>query len=592
MATITKTYTENSGQYRATWTVNYTCADVTASASTFSFSPTITAKFTYSGGLQKTHSMVDITIKNSTESGTFHFRRPTSGNTATTEGTTYTITRQTTHTSNTSAFFSSSNPTTKPVTLTWTATALDMASFMPSGIGKTFGEYTGTNQSIGSLCKVTLNAPPTATVTGALTGQPYADACTYTATISSLSAKYGGTISSVKLTIGSQTATRTTNGTLVINPNTAGTFTPTVTITDSRGQKTTKTLSAITIQSNTVAISSLSAGRTDANGIADDENVYARLTLKTTYTPFTGNYLQEPSVTIGGNYESVTWYHNWSSSTGFSNPVDWTNYAPASPVTIYGQVAGTYADTQSYPVSVTVSTTYKSATKSITLAQSFYLLSGRPGGKGLGIGMKPTGDNLYVGMSEYSIVPVGGARSIAIKRSDNTQDIRLHLAASGNRGLYDNVTQNYLIYQDASDVLRMPIAPTMLGHSSAIGTVITDSQTNVSIATGGSLKGTGCSVTLPQGTWIIQYYVGWQNTNGGTYKGIGLRYRAVGTTSWTAMTRSNINVQPIQSDTAVHDTLAGCVVVAPASTGAEYEINVRNSVAGTVNCDLRAVRLL
>ena len=509
MATITKTYTETVG-HTATWTVNYTCADVTASASTFSFAPTITAKYTYSGSPAKTQGGVDITIKNGTESGTFRFKRPTDADLTTmSAGTTYTITRQTTHTSNTSAFFSSSNPTTKTVTLTWTATTVHLVSATLSAFSKTHGEYSATNQSIGSLCKVTLNAPPTATVTGALTGQPYADACTYTATISSLSAKYGGTISSVKLTIGSQSATRTTNGTLVIHPNTAGTFTPTVTITDSRGQKTTKTLSQITIQSNTVAISSLSAGRTDANGIADDENVYARLTLKTTYTPFTGNYLQEPSVTIGGNYESVTWYHNWSSSTGFSNPVDWTNYAPASPVTIYGQVSGTYADTQSYPVSVTVSTTYKSATKSITLAQSFYLLSGMPGGKGLGIGMKPTGDNLYIGMNTIS------------------------------KGTL-----------------------TIENHSTPIGSAITSgTESGISISAGGSLKATGITVTLPVGVWIISYYGSFgQNVANSTYKGIALRYRDVGATTWSTWIQSQMTVGSWSSASEVNPAIAACAV--------------------------------
>lgn len=535
MAIITKTYTENNGAHRATWTVNYSCADVTASASTFSFSPTITAKFAYSGSVQKTHSHVEITIKNSTESSTFKFRRPTSGDTATTAGTTYTITRQTTHTSNTSAFFNTSNPTAKTVTLTWTATALNMASYMPSAISKTLGEYSGTNQSIGSLCKVTLNAPPTATVTGALTGQPYADACTYTATISSLSAKYGGTISYVKLTIGSQSATRTTNGKLVIHPNTAGTFTPTVTITDSRGQKTTKTLSKITVKANTVAISSLSAGRTDANGIADDENVYARLTLKTTYTPFTGNYLQEPSVTIGGNYDTVTWYHNWSSSAGFSNPVDWTNYAPASPVTIYGKASGTYADTQSYPVSVTVSTTYRSATKSITLSQSFYLLSGRPGGKGLGIGMKPTGNNLYISMNTIS------------------------------KGTL-----------------------TIENHDSPIGTIISNVGNDIAIASGGSLKNTGISISVPSGAWVIVVYAHFGTTNSGIYRGVSYRYRDNGGT-WSAAT-VEYNAVPITGATAVPTTTT-LVNFDNHTTTREYEITVRSNPAITFSGIIKAIRI-
>ena len=256
-------------------------------------------------------------------------------------------------------------------------------------------------------------------------------------------------------------------------------------------------------------ISSLSAGRTDANGIADDENVYARLTLKTTYTPFTGNYLQEPSVTIGGNYESVTWYHNWSSSTGFSNPVDWTNYAPASPVTIYGQVSGTYADTQSYPVSVTVSTTYKSATKSITLVQSFYLLSGRPGGKGLGIGMKPTGNNLYIGMNTIS------------------------------KGTL-----------------------TIENHSTPIGSAITSgTESGISISTGGALKATGITVTIPAGVWIISYYGAFgQNVANSTYKGIALRYRTVGESTWTTWIQSQMTVGSWSSASEVNPAIAACAV--------------------------------
>lgn len=539
MATITKTYTENGGTYHATWTVNYTCADVTASASTFSFSPTITAKYAYSGSLTKNSGYAVIRIRNKTEtSQEFKFSKPSTDYeyTPMTNGTTYTITRRTTYTSNTSTFFNSNNPTAKTVTLEWETKSINLASQNSGAGNKVNGKFDYSRPlDIGSLCKVTLNAPPTATVTGALTGQPYVDACTYTATISSLSAKYGGTISSVKLTIGSQSATRTTNGKLVIHPNTAGTFTPTVTITDSRGQKTTKTLSKITVKANTVAISSLSAGRTDANGIADDENVYARLTLKTTYTPFTGNYLQEPSVTIGGNYDTVTWYHNWSSSAGFSNPVDWTNYAPASPVTIYGKASGTYADTQSYPVSVTVSTTYRSATKSITLSQSFYLLSGRPGGKGLGIGMKPTGNNLYISMNTIS------------------------------KGTL-----------------------TIENHDSPIGTIISNVGNDIAIASGGSLKNTGISISVPSGAWLIVVYAHFGTTNSGIYRGVSYRYRDNGGT-WSAAT-VEYNAVPITGSTAVPTTTT-LVNFDNHTTTREYEITVRSNPAITFSGIIKAIRI-
>jgi len=537
MATVTKTYTENFNHdtsYRSTWTVSTTGTNKTITGSTFTFSaPKVKAKYTHSGPYVKGNGTVNYAIYVTGQSMRYSFGYEKEG--AMTKGTEYTIAPNiSTITGNTSDFFNSSNKTTTTVNVGFTKYWISVASYDKAE--NYYDSYqSSTEQSLGTLLTLTLNAPPTATVTGALTGQPYVDACTYTATISSLSAKFGGTISSVKLTIGSQTATRTTNGTLVIHPNKAGTFTPTVTITDSRGQKTTKTLSKITIQSNTVAISSLSVGRTDANGIADDENVYARLTLKTTYTPFTGNYLQEPSVTIGGNYDTVTWYRNWSASTGFSNPVDWTNYAPTSPVTIYGQASGTYADTKSFSISVTVSTTYKSATKSITLAQSFYLLSGRAGGKGLGIGMKPTGNNLYISMNTIS------------------------------KGTL-----------------------TIENHSSPIGTIITNTGSDISIASGGSLKNTGISISVPSGTWIIAIYANFGTTNSGVYRGVGYRYRDDGG-AWTTAS-PQYNAVPITGSSAVPTTTTFSYFDSHNSTR-EYEIMVRSQPAITFSGTIRAIRI-
>jgi hypothetical protein len=60
--------------------------------------------------------------------------------------------------------------------------------------------------------------------------------------------KYGGGVSSATLTIGEQTATITDVGTLSIKPDTVGTFTPVLTVTDTRGQTTTKELAEITVQ--------------------------------------------------------------------------------------------------------------------------------------------------------------------------------------------------------------------------------------------------------------------------------------------------------------------------------------------------------
>lgn len=167
----------------------------------------------------------------------------------------------------TSTYFNSNNSTVKTINLSWTVQLQEGSYDWQTQSGKltTQGlyskgtgsdavvQYTTTTRNTTWSVPVTLNAPPTFTSTNVSFNESYhvAGHTTASVTISSLSAKYGGTISSCVLKIGNQTASRTTNGTLSIACNTVGTFTPTVTVTDSRGQVTTKTLSAITINSHT-----------------------------------------------------------------------------------------------------------------------------------------------------------------------------------------------------------------------------------------------------------------------------------------------------------------------------------------------------
>lgn len=152
---------------------------------------------------------------------------------------------------NTSSIFKSSNNTQREVTLELFAPII-----MGSGYSTAPVTYNVSGRvdnvslpfSSGTL-KVTLNAPPTFNAS-----QVYADTGLTIGTVakvdvSSLSAKYGGTISEVLLTIGEQTATTTTAGTMSITLDTVGVFTPTVKVTDSRGQETTKTLNTIIVRS-------------------------------------------------------------------------------------------------------------------------------------------------------------------------------------------------------------------------------------------------------------------------------------------------------------------------------------------------------
>lgn len=103
---------------------------------------------------------------------------------------------------------------------------------------------------------------------------------------------------------------------------------------------------------------------------------------------------------------------------------------------------------------------------------------------------------------------------------------------------------------------------TLEGHSTPIGSAITSgTESGISISTGGALKATGITVTLPVGVWIISYYGSFgQNVANSTYKGIALRYRTVGESTWTTWIQSQMTVGSWTSASEVNPAIAACAV--------------------------------
>lgn len=587
MATVTKTVTEDTySSYKSTWTVKATGQNVQATGTTISFPAlTIKATYVYSGKSMAYSSIWGDIFINGASAGDRYYYRGTEGSTqdviSTVSGTEYTIPYNSGSTSiATSSIFNSSNPTTRTVDVT---ASLDLHLASCATGNTKFNSYAH-EVSFGTVGTVTLGAPPTFDVSalGKDTAGYYKDATVVSVTVSNAQAKYGGgissvvfnvgdqstgapsagtfyirlgavgtftpsvtvtdtrgqastkqlptitvgyappsctptvstsapyinnysaysvnitnasagdgSISSIKLTVGGQTATRTNNGTLTINPTTNGTFTPTVVITNSYGVSTSYTLAQITVQdppppsfnvsattsapyvrtknsyavsitnatayygdtitstkltvgnqsvtgtvssgSGTLTISSLnSAGtytptvtltdnrglttmkalsaisvldynvpsmtasviRCNSSGTAQDEGTYAKVTTTFNYSKARCN-LKKPSMTVrnqSGTAVSTT--QTWYTDNALTSAVNWTNYNPNSPVTLYCLVSGSFTE-QAYSFSCYVedSLNGRSGTISLTMPATFFTIDYQAGGKEIAFGA-PANDSL------------------------------------------------------------------------------------------------------------------------------------------------------------------------------------------------------
>ena len=235
---------------------------------------------------------------------------------------------------------------------------------------------------------------------------------------SGTAAYFDGYISKLAVTVGSRTVEKTltesqssstgallASHTLTIPLTEAGTFTPVVSVTCSRGQTKTKKLEPITVAPYVTPSVSCSIQRCDSTGVPDEETgTYGLITGQFTYT---GNplYLETPTlaVTDGTTAQtaSVTWYTAWDATNGVSDPVNWTDYQPTSPVTLYGLMSNTggFDEAKSYRITLTPNDDYNAGNPTTgTLDGAFYTVDFLAGGHGVAFGKLATNQGFEVAM--------------------------------------------------------------------------------------------------------------------------------------------------------------------------------------------------
>lgn len=313
----------------------------------------------------------------------------------------------------TSSLFTSSNKTSKTVTLTvktggYLGMDPDWGTFFP---------YAEPDASAGTFT-VTLNAPPTFNETfsyvGDFSGVPYAGLTTAKVKLSSLSAKYGGDFSGVgkaEFTIGSQTVSKANpanNDELSIPLNAVGTFTPTVKITDSRGQVTTHTLNAITVQGYVAPSVNFSVERTLSTGVPDDEGESATITATFIFTDAIAT-LSAPTISVTDDdgvtqTVSTTWYSTRASDGTLSGSVDWSSLSSGD--TVYGLVSitGDFNTQKSYQIAITPQDSEGTGTTvTQTLGSAFYTVDFYAGGHGIAFGQPASQDGFFCNMDAHFV---------------------------------------------------------------------------------------------------------------------------------------------------------------------------------------------
>ena len=146
---------------------------------------------------------------------------------------------------------------------------------------------------------------------------------------------------------------------------------------------------------------SFTIDRTDSTGEIKDEDenagTYAVISASFDYLD-NRTTLQQPNVKIDGTAISATWY----TDRALTEPVNWTDYNPVSPIMLYTIIGGQFSTQQSYSIGITPIDGIMSGSEiSQILSGAFYTIDFLAGGHGIAFGQPCNQEGFFCSMDAY-----------------------------------------------------------------------------------------------------------------------------------------------------------------------------------------------
>lgn len=483
---------------------------------------------------------------------------------------------------------------TTSTSVSWTP-ALTLASQIPKAVSGsctiTCDTYSGSTKVGSKTCTLTLTVPssvkPTITsltatrVDGTVPsawGIYVQSKSKATLTINGAAGIYGSTISSYEISGGgfSSTASSFTTGFLA----TSGTVTFTAKVTDSRGRVSdAKTVSISVVAYSNPTCSSHLSQRATSGGTVNDDGTYINGTVTFSYS----------SCSSKNTITTATYYKKSSASS-------WTNASKTfSSGTAFTYGGGAISTESSYDVKYTLTDAFTTVTILDTVSTATVLMDFKAGGKGIAIGKVAEKDNTFeIAMKTYHTdnVVVEKATSPSVKCDNGTKSVSLLVGSSGiNRGVYDNTTSKWIIYQDDNGI-NIPLSLFVGGHTTAIGTVTDSNSSTAKSCASASWVDSNSLVTVTAGVYVISANL---NFAAATAKRRGIRIQTStdGGSTYSTLSNSQILFGGSTTSQTIYTHTSG-IASTTSSNGLKIKLQAYQDSGAAINITssyLRVVRI-